>query len=122
MILDECTYNVDNLRDIVEWDYTCLNADQRVAFDALYQAVASSERDMFFLDEFDDIEKIFLINLILMKIQSDEDIALTTTFSDITATLLNESTTTHSRFKISIDINSDSICNILAQSHLAKLI
>ena len=45
------------------------NADQRIAFDILYQAITSSEKDMFFLDEFNDIEKIFLINLILIKIQ-----------------------------------------------------
>ena len=77
---------------------------------------------MFFLEEFDDIEKIFLINLILTKIQFDEEIALTITFSDITAILLNESMTTHSQFKISIDINSDSICNIPVQSHLIELI
>ena len=77
---------------------------------------------MFFLDEFDDIEKTFLINLMLMKIQSDEEIALTTAFSDIAAILLNEGTTAHSRFKISIDIQSDSICNIFVQSHLAELI
>ena len=69
---------------------------------------------MFFLDKFDDIEKTFLTNLILAKIRSNEGIALTIASSGIAATLLNEGTMAHSRFKISIDINSDSICNILA--------
>ena len=67
-------------------------------------------------------DKIFLINLMLAKIRSDEGIALTTASSGIAATLLDGDTTAHSRFKISIDINSDSICNIPAQSHLAELI
>ena len=96
MILDERAYNIDNLRDIVERDFIYLNANQRVAFDILYQAIASDEEDMFFLDEFDDIKKTFLINLMLTKIQSDEDIALTIIFSDIVAILLNENMTTHS--------------------------
>ena len=61
LILDECTYNIDNLRDIVERDCACLNADQKVVFDILCQAIASGEGDVFFLDGFDDIEKIFLI-------------------------------------------------------------
>ena len=122
LVLDERTYNIDNLRDIVEWDYARLNADQKVAFDALCQAVASGEGDVFFLDGFDDIRKTFLINLILTKIRFDEEIALAIAFSDIAATLLDEGMTTHSRFKISIDINSDSICNISAQSHLTELI
>ena len=59
---------------------------------------------MFFLDEFDDIEKTFLINLILIKIQFDEDITLTIIFSDIAIILLDENMTTHSQFKIFIDI------------------
>ena len=59
---------------------------------------------MFFLDKFDDIEKTFLINLILAKIQFDERIALTIIFSNIAVILLNEDIITHSRFKIFIDI------------------
>ena len=104
MILDEYIYNIDNLRDIVERDCVCFNVDQKIIFDILCQAITSNEKDMFFLDKFDDIEKTFLINLILAKIQSDEEIALTIISSDIIAILLNESMMTHSRFKISIDI------------------
>ena len=122
MILDECTYNIDNLRDIVKRDCAHLNIDQRIAFDAFSQAIASSKGNVFFLEEFNNIEKIFLINLILMKIRLNEDIALTIAFFDIVAILLNENMMTHSSFKISININSDFIYNIFAQSHLIELI
>ena len=44
------------------------NIDQKIAFDIFYQVIVLSEKDIFFLDEFDDIRKTFLINLILMKI------------------------------------------------------
>ena len=77
---------------------------------------------MFFLDEFDDTEKTFLINLILTKIQLNEDITLIITFFDIIVILLNEDMMIHSRFKISIDINFNFTCNILVQSHLIELI
>ena len=77
---------------------------------------------MFFLDGFDGTGKTFLISLMLAKIRSDEEIALTTASSGIAATLLDGGTTAHSRFKIPIDIQSDSTCNIPAQSHLAELI
>ena len=122
MILDERAYNVDNLRDTVERDSARLNADQKVAFDALCQAVASGEGGVFFLEGFGGTGKTFLINLVLAKIRSDEGIALATASSGIAATLLDGGTTAHSRFKIPIDINSDSTCNIPAQSHLAELI
>ena len=120
--IDLCILIIDYFINIIEWDCIYFNVDQRIIFDILYQAIASDKEDMFFLDKFDDIRKTFLINLILTKIRSNEDIALTTASSDIAAILLNESTTTHSRFKISIDINSDSIYNIFVQNHLIELI
>ena len=122
MILDEHAYNVDSLRDIIERDFIYLNANQRVAFDVLCQVIASGEESVFFFDGFDDTGKMFLINLMLAKIQSDEGIALTIASSDIAATLLDEGTTAHSRFKIFIDIQFDFTCNTPAQSHLAELI
>ena len=122
MIFDEYIYNIDNLRDIVERDFACFNIDQKIMFDILYQIIVSDEEDMFFLDEFDDIEKIFLINLMLMKIRFDEEITLIIIFFDIIVILLDEDMMTYSRFKILIDIKFDSIYNILIQNHLIELI
>src|SRR5436190_18863780 len=65
---------------------------------------------------------MFLINLVLAKVRSDEGIALATASSGIAATLLDGGTTAHSRFKIPIDIQTDSTCNIPTQSHLARLL
>ena len=97
-----------------------LNADQRI--DALCQAVASGEGGEFFLEGFGDTKKTFLINLMLAKVRSEGGIALATASSGIAATLLDGGTTAHSQFKIPIDIQSDSTCNIPAQSDLAELI
>jgi len=99
-----------------------LNADQKVAFDALCGAVTSGAGGVFFLDGFGGTGKTFLINLVLAKIRCDGGIALSTASSGIAATLLDGGTTAHSRFKIPIDINADSTCNIPAQSHLAELL
>ena len=68
MIFDKYMYNIDNLRDIIEWNCIYFNINQKIAFDIFYQAIILNEENMFFLDKFDDIEKIFLINLILTKI------------------------------------------------------
>ena len=99
-----------------------LNTNQRVSFDSLCQAVASGEGGVFFLEGFGGTRKTFLINLILVKLHSDGRIALATASSGIAATLLVGGTTAHSRFKIPIDIQSESTCNIVAQSDLADLI
>jgi hypothetical protein len=122
LIADECNYNVDSLKVIMERDTVCLNVDQRAAFDALYQAVTSGEGGVFFLEGFGGTGKTFLINLVLVKVRSEGRIALSTASSGIAATLLDGGTTAHSRFKIPIDIQSDSTCNIPAQSNLANLL
>ena len=122
MILDERSYNVEILRDTVQSGYARLNADQKVAFDTLCQAVTSGEGGVFFLEGFGGTGKTFLINLMLAKVRSDGNIALATASSGIAVTLLDGGTTAHSRFKIPIDIQSDSTCNIPAQSNLADLI
>ena len=85
-----------------------LNADQRVAFDALCGVIASGAGGVFFLEGFGGTGKTFLINLVLAKIRADGGIALSTASSGIAATLLDGGTTAHSRFKIPIDINTDS--------------
>ena len=122
LIHDERGYDVDILRNTIERDSMSLNTDQRIAVDTLCQAVASGEGGAFFLEGFGGTGKTFLINLVLAKIRSDGGIALATASSGIAATLLDGGTTAHSRFKIPIDIQSDSKCNIPAQSHLAELI
>ena len=122
LILDERRYNVDVLRESVERDLVRLNADQRVAFDALCEAVTSGAGGVFFLQGFGGTGKTFLINLVLAKIRADGGIALSTASSEIAATLLEGGTTAHSHFKIPIDIHVDSTCNIPTQSHLAELL
>jgi hypothetical protein len=58
----------------------------------------------------------------LARVRSQGRIALAVASSGIAATLLDGGTTAHSRFKIPIEIESDSTCNIPAQSALATLI
>ena len=93
LILDERRYNVDVLRESVERDLARLNADQRVAFDALCEAVISGAGGVFFLQGFGGTGKTFSINLVLAKIRADGGIALSTASSEIAATLLEGGTT-----------------------------
>ena len=71
LILEECGFNVDILRDTIERDSMCLNVDQRIAFDTLCEAVVSREGGVFFLEGFGGTGKTFLINLMLAKVQSN---------------------------------------------------
>lgn len=76
----------------------------------------------FFVDSPGGCGKTFTTNLILASVRSHSDVALAVTSSRIAALLMAGGTTAHSRFKIPIDITDTSTCNMLKQSHLAKLI
>ncbi len=64
------------------------------------------------MDEPDGIRKTFLYNTLLANIRSHGNIALAITSSEIVALLISGSKTTHSQFKIPINLDLSSTCNI----------
>jgi len=121
LIQEQRVYNVDALRQIVAQDTSKLNDDQRIAHDAICQAVERRRGELFFLDGFGGTGKTFVINLTLARVRSEGKIALAVALSGIAATLLDGGTTAHSWFKIPIQINERSTCEIKAQDALADL-
>lgn len=96
----------------------------KLVFDEILVSINQTERRILFLDAPVGIGKTFLINLLLAKIKSKKDIALTVASSGIPVTLLKGGRTAHSTLKLPLDmINAEtSICNITKQSDLAKLL
>ncbi|XP_028055133.1 uncharacterized protein LOC114259319 [Camellia sinensis] len=74
----------------------------------------------FFIDGPGGTRKTFLYRAILATIRTHNLIALATTTSRVTASLLLNGRTAHSRFKIPIDVESKICCNFSKQSSLAK--
>ena len=78
---------------------------------------------MLFLDAPGGTGKTFLITLILAKLQSEGKIALATAFNSIAATLLTGGHTSHSTFKIPLDLHAMDIptCSIKKGSALCSV-
>ncbi|XP_072066879.1 uncharacterized protein [Arachis hypogaea] len=70
----------------------------------------------------EDQIKTFLYRAIIAELRNEGHIFLVTASSGIAATLLPGGRIAHSRFKIPINAEPSSICNISKQSDLAKLI
>jgi len=122
LIHEQRNFDIPLLREVVLRDSARLNPDQRLAYDALCEAVNARQGGLFFLDGFGGTGKTFVINLTLAKVRSQGQIALAVASSGIAATLLDGGTTAHSRFKIPVEIHATSTCGITAQSPLAALI
>ncbi|KAK7273081.1 hypothetical protein RIF29_14127 [Crotalaria pallida] len=99
-----------------------LNVDQLNAFNAIMSAVENRQCQVFFVDGPGGTGKTFLYRALIARLRSAGNIVLATVTSGIAATLLPGGRTAHSRFKIPINPEPSSVCNISKQSDLAKLI
>ena len=81
-----------------------------------------SRHRCFFLDSPGGCGKTFLFNTLLAAIRARSKVAIAVASSGIAGLLLQGGTTSHSRFKIPIEVESNSHCNIRAQSEEAALI
>ena len=84
--------------------------------------IHSNAGALFFIDAPVGTGKTFVENLLLAYVRRQGQIALAVASSGIASILLAGGRTSHSRFKIPIDIHSQSICNVSGQSDLARLL
>ncbi|UYV71214.1 hypothetical protein LAZ67_8002211 [Cordylochernes scorpioides] len=79
---------------------------------------------LYFLDAPGGTGKTFLINLLLTKVRSTGDIALSTASTGIAATLLHGGRTAHSTFKLPLDLTRDEVpvCNLNADSAMVEVL
>lgn len=99
-----------------------LNVDQRNVFDTIMQRVNDSKPGFFFVYGHGGTGKTFLWNTLICKIRSEKKIVLAVASSGVASLLLPRGRTAHSRFKIPIEINENSICTIKRGTMLAELI
>jgi hypothetical protein len=122
LILEETSFNQQQLDTAWRQCLQTANQDQLAAFNAVIQAYESNQGGVFFIDGPGGTGKTYVENMILARIRSTGDIALAVAASGIAALILDGGRTAHSRFKIPIAVHADSFCSIKAQSDLAQLI
>ncbi|XP_031632403.1 uncharacterized protein LOC116346472, partial [Contarinia nasturtii] len=123
-LMREKQYNVYEQREYVENHEKLLNEDQRRAYEMVMQKIAKDNGGIIFLDAPGGTGKTFLLNLILAKVRSEEDIAVAVASSGIASTLLNGGRTAHSTFKLPLNYNQNETptCNIGKNSAMAKVL
>lgn len=121
VMAEERSYDLDYLSTASEARYDLANEDQKHAVDAVMASVMQGEGHLFFLDGPGGTGKTFVEWLCLAKTRAAGKVALAVASSGVAALLLPGGRTAHSRFKIPIDLNDDSTCNVQKQSDLAEL-
>ena len=81
------------LKNVINAKYVKLNAKQKLTIDRIIDVVDDDNLDVnqfFFLNDFDDTNKIFVQNIVIIKFRARDNIILVVVFFDITITLLND--------------------------------
>jgi hypothetical protein len=99
-----------------------LNNDQITVFNTICSRAIANEPGFFFVSGHGGTGKTFLWNTIIAKLRSQNKIVLAVASSGVASLLLPRGRTAHSRFKIPIDIDETSICNIKRGTMLAELL
>ncbi|KAM0910043.1 hypothetical protein ACQ4PT_014417 [Festuca glaucescens] len=99
-----------------------LNADQRVAYKTIVDTVLAEKPGFYFVSGFGGAGKTFLWNAIIAYLRGQGKIMLTVASSGVAALLLAGGRTAHSRFKIPLQVDSNSFCDIKRGTNLADLL
>lgn len=122
LLLEEMMYDCQSLKIHAAERIESLNHMQRVIFEEVVQSVASNIGGFYFIYGHGGTGKTYLWSTILCKLRSEGHIVLVVATSGITALLIEGGRTAHSCFRIPIDINENSTCEIKKNTHLAELI
>ena len=122
LIIQELSYDMDDLKRQSVSMLKMLNADQMEAFSGIMDALTTKVFGFFFIYGFGGTGKTFLWTVLASTLRSRGEIVLTVASSGIAPTLLPGGRTTHSIFAIPIQVTENSVCSIWQNSSLANLI
>jgi hypothetical protein len=122
IVAEESNYDVGRLQNFWDQGYMRANNHQTQVLDSVTSALAIGNGGLFFLDGPGGTGKTFIEALLLVHVRAQRQVALAAASSGIASILLEGGWMSHSRFKILIDVHSESICSISAPSNLTKLL
>jgi len=115
-------YDIQYLEEESNKLYSQLNKRQKEAFHEIVDSVLNNRPQFYFVSGHGGTGKTFLWNTIVSYIRAKKKIVLTVASSGVASLLLPNGRTAHSRFRIPIDIDEMSICDIKRGTKLAKLL
>lgn len=122
LVLDETNYDHEAMQKEYRILFSNCNEEQKSIFHDVMQSIKSGQGGVFFVYGSGGYGKTYLWRIIICKLRSEGKIVLPVASSGIAATLLPGGRTAHSRFKIPVNLDEYSFCNIGHNSDIAHLI
>ena len=122
LIAEEIQVNTVSQQAFVDQRVEQMNQAQRAVFEEVLRCIESNTSRVFFLDGPGGTGKTFVYNTLLAAVRGRGRIAIAMASSGLAALLLDKGRTAHSRLKIPIKVDDNSVCFINAESDLASLL
>jgi hypothetical protein len=122
LINEEVNYDMDKIKVEHQNILNNLNQDQKKAYNAIMDSVDKSLGKKIFVEGYGATGKTYPWKAITTKLRSEGKIVHAVASCGIAALLLQGGRTAHSRFRIPLNINEESTCEIKQGSHLAELL
>lgn len=122
LIEEEMNYNTNKLEQEANIMYNFLNTDQKNAFHKIVNDVLNNKSGFYFVSGYGGTGKTYLWNTLVSYVRARKKIVLTVASSGVASLLLPNGRTTHSKFKIPLDIDNTSMCDIKRGTMLAELL
>jgi hypothetical protein len=122
LVEEETNYDIDKLEKEANILYGQLNTEQKHAFNTIVESALQNKPGFYFVSGYGGTGKTFLWNTIVSYLRARKKIVLTVASSGVASLLLPNGRTAHSRFKIPLDIDETSICDIKRGTILAELL
>ena len=122
LIAEELAYDKTAMKNEFQQLASSLTVEQRFVFDNIMKVVHDKKGGVFFVYGYGGTGKTFLWKTLSTAIRSQGEIVLNVASSGIASLLLSGGRTAHSRFKIPLNLNEDSLCSIKPDSDVAKLL
>lgn len=122
LLMKELDYNTEELSAEHESLFAKLNDEQKEIYHVVLRSVADNEGIFFFVYGHGGTKRTSLWKTIIRALKGSTRIVLAVALSGIASLSLPRGQTTHSRFKIPINVDSLSICEIKKGTELARLL
>jgi hypothetical protein len=122
LIAEQLAYDREEQRNLAQPRIEGLNLEQRAAFDVIMNSVLNNDPKLFFLNGPGGTGKTHVYNTLCYALRAEGLIVLCVASSGIAALLLLGGRTSHSTFKIPIQLFDGKPCTIGKDSMLAELL
>ncbi|XP_074356468.1 uncharacterized protein LOC141696187 [Apium graveolens] len=122
LLLEEMMYDCEKLHLKASEAVHCLNQMQRIIFDQIVESVDKDIGGFYFVYGPGGTGKTFLWSTIIARLRGEGKIVLAVVSSGIALLLIDGGRTAHSHFKIPIDADEFSCCEVKQNTFLAELI